>query len=241
MNLTIQATLVALAGLALVDSTSFGTLGVPAAMLVQPRVRPRVILGYLLTILAFYWALGLALLWGADGLRGLHESAEGNRTLDWVLLVTGVGPFAFSFRFDGSAATRRHAEREASGRSSVQRRWLQRAIGPEARYRTVAALALVAGLVEAASMLPYLAAIGLLSSTSLPLLSQAALLGGYGAVMVLPALVLLVGRLTLARQVEPVLTRLNAWLTKHSGSMLGWLLGIVGFLLASDAAQRLIA
>ena len=50
-----------LAGLALLDSTSTGTLTIPAVMLLQPRVRFSRILGYLATISLFYWGLGLAL------------------------------------------------------------------------------------------------------------------------------------------------------------------------------------
>ena len=37
----------------------------------------------------------------------------------------------------------------------------------------------------------------------------------------------------------PLLERLNGWLTRHATSATGWLLAIVGFLLARDAAARL--
>ena len=58
---TVVATAAALAALALVDSTSFGTLGIPVYMLVQPRVRVAALLGYLATIAGFYWLLGVVL------------------------------------------------------------------------------------------------------------------------------------------------------------------------------------
>ena len=57
--------LAGLAGLALVDSTSFGTLVLPLMMLLAPQVRTRNLVVYLATIAAFYFAVGVALLAGA--------------------------------------------------------------------------------------------------------------------------------------------------------------------------------
>ena len=77
MNLSDIGTL---AGLALLDSTSTGTLTIPAVMLLQPRVRFSRILGYLTTISLFYWGLGLALttvgtrITASPGLRDALES-----------------------------------------------------------------------------------------------------------------------------------------------------------------------
>ena len=38
---------------------------------------------------------------------------------------------------------------------------------------------------------------------------------------------------------EPVLVRLGDWFSRNADELLGWVLGIVGFLLVADAAQRL--
>jgi hypothetical protein len=57
--------------------------------------------------------------------------------------------------------------------------------------------------------------------------------------MVLPALVLLAARLVARNAVEPVLRRINDWMVKNAASTTGWVLGIVGFLVARDAAWRL--
>lgn len=60
--------LLSLAGLALVDSTSIGTLFIPIWLLLAPgRVSVRRILVYLGTIAAFYFAVGLVLVWAAPG------------------------------------------------------------------------------------------------------------------------------------------------------------------------------
>lgn len=127
--------------LALIDATSFGTLGLPAVMLAQRRIRVAVVLAYLATIAVFYWVVGALLLTGVAAI-GARAAAVADRPWgSWVQLVVGV--------------------------------------------------ALVAGLVEVASMLPYLAAIGFLSQSSLSLPGRAGLLVGYCLVMVTPALLLM--------------------------------------------------
>jgi hypothetical protein len=88
-------------------------------------------------------------------------------------------------------------------------------------------------------MIPYLAGIGLISTSGLEWPATGLLLAGYCGVMVLPALVLLVARVVAARAVEPALTRLSDWMTKHAASTTAWIVGIVGFLLARDAAVAL--
>lgn len=100
-------------------------------------------------------------------------------------------------------------------------------------------LALVAGVVEAASMLPYLGAVGVITSSGLSIPAVTGVLGLYVVVMSLPAALLLVLRMAAHRQVEPLLVRIDAWLSRAGNEMLAWVLGIVGFLLVADAGQRL--
>ncbi|MGO1239978.1 MAG: GAP family protein, partial [Cellulosimicrobium funkei] len=65
------------------------------------------------------------------------------------------------------------------------------------------------------------------------------ILAAYCVVMVAPALLLLLGRLVAARAVDPVLHRLDRWLTKNATDMTGWVLGALGVLLALNAFGRL--
>lgn len=234
------ATLGGLAVLALVDSTSFGTLGVPVWMLVQPRLRVPAVLTYLAVVAGFYWALGLAVLSGAAALTGAAaEVAERSETQPflWGQLVVGVALFAVSFLFDGKRTAARRQRR--GGGPTRMERWTSRAVGPDATMRTVAGLALGAGVVEAASMLPYLAAVGLLVASGNGLAVNASLLAAYVVVMVLPALVLLGLRLAFHERVTPFLERVNGWLRRGASRALGWVLGILGFLVAADAVARL--
>lgn len=233
------AMLAVLAGLALVDSTSIGTLGLPVFMLAQPRIRLSAVLTYLGAIALFYWVLGVALLAGAGSALRILEDASSSRALDWVQLVVGVGLFLASFLFDGPIGRWRRERRERSGKVSPMQRWKERLVGPDATAGTAIATAVGAGLVEAASMLPYLAAIGILTANGTGVTAGAVVLAAYCVVMVAPALVLLVLRVGAARMIEPALGRINDWFGRRSGDLLAWTLGIVGFLLAADAFGRL--
>jgi hypothetical protein len=113
---------------------------------------------------------------------------------------------------------------------------VQRATGST---RTLMGLALTAGMLEVATMFPYLGAIALIAGAGLAPGVDVAVLAGYCVVMVLPALVLLGVRLVLAERVTPLLTRVNNWFEKHAVGATGWILAIVGFLVARDAAFRL--
>ena len=229
-----------LALLALVDSTSFGTLGVPVWMLVQPRVRVVAVLAYLAVIAVFYWLLGLALLLGAQSLAdvaGTVSEWADSRVVTVTQLVVGVALLAASFGFTRKRGEARRARR--GDRPTRMQRWTARAVGPEATIGTVSAVALGAGLVEAASMLPYLAAVGILAASGLGTAAGAGLLAAYVVVMVLPAIVLLGLRLAAHEHARPALERVHRWLERTKDEMLGWILGILGLLLASDAFQRL--
>ncbi|WSG07305.1 GAP family protein [Micromonospora sp. NBC_01739] len=222
--------LLSLAGLALIDSTSIGTLFIPVWLLLAPGpVSGRRILTYLGTIAGFYFVVGLALYVGGSTLAGVLGGALDNRPVIWAQLVFGVGLLVVSFRFDG---------KRGSGTGRVLR-WRDRVTTGDSSGRWLIGLALFAALAEVATMLPYLGALGLLGTSGLDLAAVVALLGGYCLVMVLPAMVLLGVRLAWPRLIEPVLVRLNAWILRSSGSMLGWVLGIAGFLIARDAAMRL--
>lgn len=241
MELTLVGTL---AALALVDSTSFGTLGIPVVMLVQRRVRVRAYAVYLATISAFYAALGVVLLSGANALVGVLGPVAAHPAVPKAELALGVALFGGSFLVDRRGKEWRRRRRAARGLPDLpdrQERWRGKLLGAEAESRAVAGIALSAGLIEAASMVPYLGAIGLLTAAALPVAAKVGTLLGYVAVMALPALVLLGLRLAAARAVAPVLTRVDGWMRRNADEMLGWTLGIVGFLLARDAWSRLTA
>lgn len=271
--------------LALIDSTSFGTLLIPVWLLLAPgRLRAGRVLVYLGTVAGFYLAVGIVVLLGAGAFLDRFGDALDTRAAAIVQLLLGIGLFALSFRFDSKRAARKAAQSDAApsvaGRpdaggagpwtgvaagaetagpgapSSPPRpgrisRWRERALGIEAdtagtgavRTRSsvlpLMGLALGAVAIEVGTMLPYLAAIGIVTTSDVGWPGSGAILAAYCVVMVAPALLLLLGRLVAARAVDPVLRRLDRWLTKNATDMTGWVLGALGVLLALNAFGRL--
>ncbi|MFI5839301.1 GAP family protein [Catenuloplanes sp. NPDC051500] len=219
-------TLAGLAGLALIDSTSIGTLVIPIWMLLSPKVRASRFLVYLATVAVFYAIVGVILVLGAEAATAAFAGLSGARWVAWVQLALGVGLFAWSFRFDGKKGDR-------SGR------WRDRLAGEDATIPAMVGLGLGAAALEVATMLPYLAAVGLITAADLPVAGWLATLGGYVLVMIVPALLLGGLRLLAGHRAQVPLERLGAWLARHTAGALGWVLGIAGFLLARDAAFRL--
>lgn len=230
------AMILGLVGLALVDSTSLGTLVLPLAMLSHDRVRPGRMLLYLGSIAVFYWVLGVGLLLGAGFLVKLWEGWADTDTASWVALVIGVLMLAGSFWPDTPWAKRRRAAQSGGGRRT---QWQERLVGDGSRPRTVIVVAVAAGLVEAASMLPYLGAIGIITSSGLGLPVSLVTLTGYVLVMVAPALALLGLRMALDTRISPLLARVNGFLARHTSGAVWWIVGIIGFFLAADSATRL--
>lgn len=242
-DLGIAALLGPLALLALVDSTSFGTLLIPVWLLMAPgRPRPARVLVYLGTVAILYLAIGLAVMLGAGLALDRFGDALTSRPAYVVQILLGAALFALSFRFDRTHVEARRRRQEAEGKGGRLSRWRERALaadGAPSGILPLTGLALGAVSLEVATMLPYLAAIGLLASSGLAPAATVSLLAAYCLVMVLPALVLLVARTTAARAVEPLLRRLDAWLTRNAEEMTGWVLAVLGVLLVVDAAGNL--
>jgi hypothetical protein len=112
-------------------------------------------------------------------------------------------------------------------------------VGEEGSIGGLITLALTAALIEAGSMVPYIAAIGLIGMADLGWAPTLLVLVGYCLVMILPAVVLLGGRLGAAAKVEPVLQRVNGWMLRTGRENTAWVLGIIGFLLAGNALEGL--
>lgn len=217
-----------LAVLALIDSTSFGTLLIPIWLMLHPGpVRAGRLLVFLGTVAAFYFAVGVAVAAGAGAVLPNLAAFVDSRPFLWVQLTVGVALFFLSFRMG------RKKSPDGGGRIA---RWRERAL-TTGSVAGLIGLALTAVAVELGTMLPYLAAIGLVTTAQLPAAQVALVMAGYCVVMIVPALVLLGLRMTLRHRIEPLLQRVSRWLA--NSETLAWVVGIVGFLLARDAAFRL--
>lgn len=220
-----------LTALALIDATSLGTLVIPVWLLLTPG-RPRIgrILTYLGTVVAAYFVLGLALLAGLmaafERFSGWLRGDVGNH----VMLYGGLAMLAA-----GICMPSRDAD---AGPGRVMRyvaQWRERALGDQGGTRALMTLAVIAVVVEAASMLPYLAGLGLMSTMDGPAATRVIVLAGYCAVMVTPALVLVAARVALGARLDSGLRRLGAWVERSSGESVAWALAIIGVVLVRSA------
>lgn len=229
--------------LSLVDSTSFGTLLIPVWLLTAPgRLKVNRILLYLLTVAGFYFLVGILLVMGVGAFFTDFRNSLNSAPILIGQLVLGLALFIVSWAMDAKGARFRAAERAAAGGGRLLK-WRNRIMrdgdAASASAHPLIALAVSAVVLELATMLPYLAAIGIITTNEAPLPITATLLAGYCLVMITPALILLVARVFSRQLLEEPLARMDRWLTKNSQSTTAWIIGIVGFLLAVNAVADL--
>ncbi|MGO2003308.1 MULTISPECIES: GAP family protein [Micrococcaceae] len=253
--------------LALIDSTSIGTLVIPVWLLLRRdagRIAGRIGI-YLVTIGIFYFLIGVLMLTSATAV--LHLWGDGARTFidsrpaHWMALAGGAGLLWFALK-DGKTVRRttrpQHARtvagKIATGsetprppessepdvcRQTAEGRWKARIGRALSTPVGLLGLALVAGVLELPTMLPYVAAIGVLTASGPAGAGSFLLLAGYCAVMLLPAALLLIARTLLAHRIDGALHRLGQWLGRASAEAVLWIMGVAGFLLLRFAVAGL--
>ena len=127
----------------------------------------------------------------------------------------------------------------AAPRAGRITRWRERLLDPRTRGTAVMAVAVAAGLVEVATMLPYIVGMTMLADAGIDTPLRVLSLVGYCALMILPAIVLLVLRLVAAPLVQRPLERFAAWMERTGAENTAWIIGIIGFLIARSAATEL--
>ncbi|MBZ2199563.1 GAP family protein [Occultella gossypii] len=165
---------------------------------------------------------------GFDGGAAADSAEAGSDGSAWAAAAAGAAP--------GGGANQ-----SAPALTGRLARWRERTVATEGRggYLALIGLALGAAVLEVATMLPYLGAIGLITGADLAGPERVLVLAGYCLVMIVPALVLLAGRVLARRAVEPVLQRISDWMARSAGETMAWIMGILGFLIARDAAFQL--
>lgn len=229
----------ALLGLALVDSTSLGTLFIPVWLLLAPgRIRPGRFAVYLLTIAGFYLVAGVLIALGADALFERIGPTLSEDNTDPLFrgtqLAVGLVLAVWGWWL---GSPRRRGRREGPGRMT---QWRERAMSDRGSAGGLMALAILAAGIELASMLPYLGAIGLITAADLGWVGVGATLVAYCLVMVLPAALLATARIGAHDRVEPFLQRLNAWITKHSDTLVSTMVCGIGIGVGVNAAVILL-
>lgn len=238
-----------LAGLALVDSTSFGTLLIPVWLLITPGpLRAGRVLVYLSVVAGAYALIGGVLLaslvlFGEELIGWLGAVRQSQVALTFQAILA-VGLVWVSLRLDpvtevGKARKRRRAAQRGDGTRVAQLR--HRAVGDGSQGGTAQlfGLAVAAVGLEFATLIPYLSGIGLIASVSPQLPVSALMILFYCAVMITPALVLLVGRVTARRWLEIPLSRLEGFLSRHTHGTVALILFLLGLLLGLNALDGL--
>lgn len=243
--------------LALIDSTSIGTLVIPLWLLLRGRREAIAkVLAYLLVIAGFYWVIGVLL---RSGLLLIDPAIFEHRFFRLAAMAAGALMIIWALTYPTDA------QKEASARKASARKALAHGgaasaapepadpagqvplrlrsrLGTALDTRTgLIALALFAGLLELPTMLPYLAAVGVMQGAGWGTGLQLLALVGYCLVMIVPALVL-VGALALAGpRIEAWLQKMGAKASAYAQETLGWVVGIGGYLLirASLSGQDL--
>jgi hypothetical protein len=231
---------IALVVLALVDSTSIGTLVIPLLLLVLGEGGARRTAGrtvfYLLVIGVFYLGLGAILL---AGLLPLIASAQGLLSSPPVMVVlaaVGVLLVVWSFRSDPKAIEKRGGDPQAGAK-----KWAERVRRTAGDPRALVLLALGAGVVEAASMVPYLVAMGIIGHMGVGFTTGAGILAGYCALMILPGVVLAGIRLMMGARGDHVLQRAQDWAVRNAAGAFSWAIGIIGVILVLNTAPQALS
>lgn len=214
-------------GLALLDSLSLGTLVIPLALIVHWRaVRVPALATYLVTVVAVYFLLGLGILLGFAGLGSVAEGVTQTDVFPWITLILGAALAIFGiFAPDpkkpepGQLPTR-----AASATSSVP---------------SMVALGLGASLTEAATMLPYIAAMGIIGSWDIPSVAKAGAVGIYCLLMIMPTVALATLALLFGQKFFPRLERLIPRLGYEAKVTLLWIAAIVGIYMVANSVATI--
>lgn len=230
----------ALVILALVDGTSIGTLLIPIFFLLAPgRPRIRRILLYLGSITGFYFLVGVLFMLGIVSAIHIGRDFLGSPAGKWSVLVLGIlmllGGIWIGERNSRRKKRAKAGDPDAMRGSGRLLRWRERVLAPETSGAAIAGVALTAGVIEIAGMLPYLVGMTLIADAPIQMPTRFALLAGYCLVMIVPALVLLAVRVAVTGAMERPLQRFANWMERTGSESTAWLLGILGFLIARGA------
>lgn len=213
--------LLSIAGLAVLDMLSPTTIAVTIGVLLTGGTRVgRLLVVYWVTLTVAYFLLGVVLMLGL----GAAFAAIGEAMALWIQAAIGAGLLVGSFFI-----TDRPPEQ-------VKARSTPRALTPAAMI----VLGMGTWTFEAATAVPYFAAIALMTSAALTVWQWLPILAGYTLVMIVPCVALL-GAWTLSGdRLRPRLERWRAKLSTGSRTALSWIVGIAGFLILRDAIWRLL-
>lgn len=222
--------------LALIDSLSIGTFVIPLILLLRRQSNLREIIVYCTVLGVFYFVLGVLLLLGVGSLQQYLLSAIDSTIGLWVQLVVGSSLLLWALFYDSKIV------RKILGRKEYKRNvtgvWEKR-ISTRVGLVGIASIAILAGILEAATMAPYIAAIAIIGTSSMTFLLQMLTLLIYCIVMFVPVVILVVVSRTGGERLHNTLEKFKVWMERQVSLATPWVLGLIGFFLAQYAASQL--
>jgi len=210
-------------GLALLDSLSFASIVVTIFLLLSNVYRPDRIMVYLLTVAAFYVLLGIALMNGAGAMFEFWLSGWKERAvISYIQLLLGAVLVLIGVWLD----------KKPKGRSNKLER-----IKPQDTYSSMMKLGITVSMIEAATMFPFLSAIGLMTTRRLEVYEWMPMLAAYCAVMIAPPCLLLTLRYLVGEKANGFLLKINQKIEPYTQEALAVMAIIAGIYLISDASD----
>ena len=220
-----------LVGLALLDSLSAGTLLIPVVLLiVWRRMRGAEYVTYLGTIVLSYFAVGIALFFGLRQALDAVSGIASNTWFSWVMMVLGILLAAYGILAPNPK--KRTVEEVIESRSEDTKKG-------SAGLPAMVGLALAAAVVEVGTMLPYLAAIGIIESMAVPFAVQLLILALYCVVMILPAVIVGVLFAAFGDKVYSRVVSVIPRLEYETKVTVLWVAAIIGIVLVAWSANQL--
>jgi hypothetical protein len=230
--------LVPIVGLAALDATSPTTIAVTIGVLLSGRGFVARTLVYLATVATCYFGFGVALMLGVDATIGSVDGWD-LESMAPVLLPVGIALLALSFVLDpGTKAAKQRRHERAAARAAARRAAPQTDRG--GGLGAMVGLGVTTFLLEFTTVLPYLAAIGLLLAAELPTSQWLSILAGYNLIMMVPSLALLAARLVLHDRIAGHLARWAEQLDASARIVAAWIVGIAGVVLALSTWQYVL-
>lgn len=209
----INEPLIYIGALAILDMFSPAIIGVSVYILMKAKAKQAtLLLSYLLTVVIFYFCVGLCLMIGLDFIIDPIANIFNHKAAKIFLTVVGGLLFISSWF--------------VPKRSNVG--------SPKPKKFTVAAmiaLGLTTSIFEVATAIPYFAAIGLMISNQFSSFEWLPILIGYNVIMILPALALLFLFILSRRFAQKPLNYLQSLAQKNTSSALSWIMCIAGIIM----------
>lgn len=211
-------------GLALIDSLSAGTLVIPLLLVInQRRVVVRPLAAYFLTVCTLYFLIGVGILLGIEQLQDVLTRVVTSDPALWTQLGIGVVLLAYGILAPDPPKAESF---EASQPKSL-------ATG------AIVSLAVAAVAIEAATMVPYLAAIGFLSDSALGTSARLGVLALYCLVMILPAVICITLLHIFGERIWARMERFLQWAERETKITLLWVAAIAGLWLIGNSVTGL--